>query len=626
MTPEAINGLHWLVAMSLRRGRLSVDVGHGYADNDYRPPRAPFVSLIGPTGLAVEPERDPGRPDFILVQLPGFLRGAALLPAQSLPANQSLSLRFDGDARIDLAAVPAGSFADDTAALALAAALELALRNAAAAGLFRKDGQPLNEPARLAELAQLTCRWDLSGRQLVISSGRRGVVTAPQLSTVEFLGGTAGTVLGFSAGVAMAGRLHRQRRGAPTAVSLDLRMDLWAGTQYELAALIDGLVGAVPTRGSLLSRPMLLARNVNSGDQTVELLEEGEPTLLSSLVHLEGADRGLDRVSGEAWVNKGPVVQSEPPRYKFAANRFLRLRCNPLPAVPDPRRRAHPAPRGYALSLAFQVAAGAKAGDRARLFALTVGTRTVLGVQVDWVTDQGELHADVQVNAELSTPTGFRTASLIRRVRATSVISPTFLHCRLLAGKGTLELRLSGSDGEDLPETAAPRITAVVGNPQGTYDMMATLCPSTAQSWDCWLCHLIAEPLGAADLGARRLINPAFRLNPGDLLKVADCEEGLRPTGEAVEALVTAVTGRVATLDRPLTRSFSKGQAIVYQRELFLQQSRLHRRDDLLNHLYRLTCDYRLSTFIDELLSSTSEPLAERTVVDLRSLPSEPSG
>jgi hypothetical protein len=50
----------------------------------------------------------------------------------------------------------------------------------------------------------------------------------------------------------------------------------------------------------------------------------------------------------------------------------------------------HPAPRGYALSLAFSVAAGAKAGDRARLFALTWSVRTVLALQIDWLTADGE--------------------------------------------------------------------------------------------------------------------------------------------------------------------------------------------------------------------------------------------
>ena len=625
MTPEAINGLHWLVAMSLRRSRLSVDVGHGYADTDYRPPRSPYVSLVGPTGLSVEPERDPLRPDFVLLQLPGSLRGAARLSTDSLPPGQSLSLRYDGDLRVDLPSLPAGSFADDTVAAQLAAAIELQLRTAAATGQFRKDGQPMLEPARLSELAALTCRWDLPRRQLVFSSGRYGVVTQPRSSSLEFLGGTAGTALGLPTGTATPGRLHRQRREAPTAVSLDLRMDLRAGTQFELAALIDGLVRAVPTRGSLLSRPMLLARNVAQGDQSLELLEEGEPTLSSSLLHLEGADRAVDRVLGEEWTRRGSVLQNEPPRYRFAANRSLRSRCHPLPPVPDPRVSSHPAPRGYALSLAFSMAAGAKAGDRARLFALTWSVRTVLALQIDWLTADGELQADVQLTADISSPTGIRTASLIRRVKAASLQSSVFLHTRILAGKGSLELSLSGPDGEDLLETAAPRSTPVPGNPLGAHDMVATLCPSTVIAWDCWLCHLHAEPFGAADQAARRLVNPAFRLSPGDLIKVADCEDGIHPTGDAAEALVTAVTGRTVTLDRPLPRAWPKGAAILYERELFLQQVRLNRRDDLLNHLYRLTCDYRLSTFIDELVAGTSEPLAERIVVDLRSMPPEPS-
>ena len=76
MVPEVLEGMLWLARLGLRCQVGTVRAGHGYADPSFRPASLPFVSLVGPLGIEVDPERDLPVALDAIVQLPGFVRGA----------------------------------------------------------------------------------------------------------------------------------------------------------------------------------------------------------------------------------------------------------------------------------------------------------------------------------------------------------------------------------------------------------------------------------------------------------------------------------------------------------------------------------------------------------------------
>src|SRR5262245_46480845 len=87
----------------MRVERTGILAGHGSADRNYRPPRLPYVSVVGPLNLELEPDRDPPRAVFMFIQSPGYLAGRDGLNASTVPAPGTLHLRLDGDARADVA-------------------------------------------------------------------------------------------------------------------------------------------------------------------------------------------------------------------------------------------------------------------------------------------------------------------------------------------------------------------------------------------------------------------------------------------------------------------------------------------------------------------------------------------
>ena len=56
----------------------------------------------------------------------------------------------------------------------------------------------------------------------------------------------------------------------------------------------------------------------------------------------------------------------------------------------------------------------------------------------------------------------------------------------------------------------------------------------------------------------------------------------------------------------------------MYQRALFFSQRQLRRQDDLMNALYRICIEYRVSTYLAEAFPAVSAPLVEITDIEVR--------
>ena len=190
---ELLLGILWRARAGIRADGLAVTAGHGMADAAYRPPALPYVSVVGPLTVELEPERDLPRAIFVPVQSPGYLAGRGRGVGDVVPADGQLQLRVDGDvlitATVDLGALAGQSWTAAGVGPAVAEALQVAVR----AGTRTVDGGPVADADRLAELAELTVRWDAPRRRLVVASGRRDVITgsdllARQPSSVEPVG------------------------------------------------------------------------------------------------------------------------------------------------------------------------------------------------------------------------------------------------------------------------------------------------------------------------------------------------------------------------------------------------------------------------------------------------------
>src|SRR5207244_10663488 len=98
MVPEILNAWLWQARLSIPTPSARAFAAHGYVDPSYRPPRLPFVSVVGPLSLHVEPERENGRAAQAKLRVPGFVIGQVRAPAATVAAAGGLRLRFDGRA------------------------------------------------------------------------------------------------------------------------------------------------------------------------------------------------------------------------------------------------------------------------------------------------------------------------------------------------------------------------------------------------------------------------------------------------------------------------------------------------------------------------------------------------
>lgn len=622
MVPEVLDGLLWLVRLGLRAGPAGIHAGHGYADPSFRPARLPFVSLIGPLCVEVEPESDPPKPSDVLVQLPGFVLGEPRA-AEVLPSGQTLSLVADGDASCTITIPIGADFSDDAQVEALCASVQAELRSAATTGGFQDgSGAPVIDPEKVAELEQLTCRWDRSSRFVAIASGRRGYVDEVQASTVEVSGGTAAPAMGLDPPAKTAeGRFTRQRAPAPKGFTVDFRLDLWAANQRGLGYLVDTLIRTVPVRAQVATRPALLAVDTAPGSREIRLLSRGEPTLDRSLFHVELPDGFVDRVTGRAMATTaGATAESGPDRLRFSGSGTARLVLVATPVIPDPRRPEHPAPRGISVGMGL-VLDGASNNDQGTLLAIEHEGSDLVRLTYEVDNEGSDLFVDLTLEADLHVASGGTArASLTRRVPLPRLEQGTDLHLALDAARGRVSIQLDG-DTQDLADAAisvagpddepgvpvgGDGLELVIGDPDGA-----------PLAFELTHLHVVAEPFLALDPRLRASTSPASRFRPGDRIALGYSADGRLPRGDTEAFYVRSVAGDRVELDRPIDRAWGRGSTLVFSRAHFLHQRQMKRRDDLMNRLYRYSVGYRVSALLEQRETPISGTLVATPVVEL---------
>lgn len=623
MSWDVLHALLWRARSGLRIDRAPLFAGHGVADPNYRPPRLPYVSVIGPLNLETESEREPPRAAFLWVQTPGFLAGAVRGPADAVPASGPVRLRVDGDAEATLAPdldALAGQPFDDATGRQVAAAIQAALVTAVDAGGFAVAGVPVDDAARRAELRQTAIRWDRAGRRLVLSSPRRGVLpdfeqAVRRTSRIEVLdGGTdPAAALGLGAAArAVEGRLVRHRVPSPTAVAIDMRLDLWAGSQQDLAVMFEQWARLVPVRSQLPIRPALLAADATDGAQTLTLQAEGEVPNRATLLQLGPEGGFADRRTGEAPVLAGGAVEDAGSlRFTGAATAtYLVFESPPIPQAWDPQ---HPGAGGFALTAGLRLDPGAAAGPAFRILSLDHAS-TVLRLDIRPVDAGGAVQAELQATATQAGGAAFAPA--VAAIPAARLEAGVDIHILVDARAGIVSLFADGQ-----PLAAAPTVPAP-GPPAGGHGMLLTVGDPGGLPVGFRLSHLHLQgrPYGPIDPLARRSLSRAVDWSIGDPVVLARSDDGFSATGDSFGAVVTGIDGDTLRLDRPIVGTWPRGATLVQQRSLFMYQKQLRRRDDLINALYRITLEYRVSTYLDDRVPGVTAPLAEVVDVQLRDL------
>lgn len=616
----------WRARSAMRIDRVPLFAGHGLADANYRPPRLPYASVIGPLNLELEPERDPPRDAFLPVHTPGYLAGVPRQPAHPVPPPGTLTVRLDEEAEavldLDFGGLAGDPLSDDDTGRAVADAIESAIRTAVDDGGFMADGVPVADPARLEELRATTVRWDRARSRLVVASGRRGVFTGSNLadrqpSRVEVLDGQLAPALGLGEGALSAtGRVVRHRRPSPTAVAVDVRFDMWSGSQLELANAIDAWARITPTRGQLLERHALLAADVEHGATTIRLQPDGESPTRWTLLQLErGGGRFADRLTGGAVeLENGATVDDD--GVNFDGDAVARLRFLEPPPIPYAWVPDHPGLEGYAASLRLRLDAGGAAGDALRVLAVEHDGRVVLALAVELAEENGNLVARLLGMADRADPPGGQFAGAVATVELEELQRGAEVHVTVDARTGAVSLFLGGEPLETSPAAPQP------GRPAGGPDMDLVLGDPNGTPIPYTVSHLQfhGRPLGPLDPKLRLSAAPASAWLPGDPICLARSEDGVTPVGHPFVATVVEVVGDELTLDRPVQGTFRRANTLAYERSLFFSQRQLRRQDDLMNQLYRICAEYRVSTFLDERFPGVSAPLVEIPEVELRDL------
>jgi len=624
VTREILSGLIWQARLAFRGGSSRAFSSHGYVDQAYRPPRLPFVSVVGPLSFQTEPERDAGRPSHAPFRIPGHIIGQPRNDTVSIPPGGSLLLRFDGRATFSLSGLPGGSFSNPDTGPALANALNTGLANALSNGLvLGPDGAPLDDAEHLAALASATARWDADGRRLAISSDE-GLASLEHRSSVEVLytPGNIAPQLGLAPPQSShEGRWFLHRLPAPKPLSVDVRIELWASSQGELAALVDTLALAVTTRGQLLTRPALLAEDIPDGASSLHLLPAGEPTTSESLLHFEASDTH-ERVRGASLtLSPGATRESAPPRLVFTGSGSARVLVHPTPLIPVPLHANNPTPRGFSLSLGFALGPGGSQGQRLRLLSLGPEAQPVFLLELELFRVGPELFAELQATASLLQGATVATARTHWRVPLASLQGTgVLLHASVDGQSGALQLFLDGeSQPLGTPAATPTPPTLAPGIPTASRDMPLVLGNPAGNplSLTVTSLHLLAEPLGPVDPSLRTSLASASRFRPGDVLTLATSEDGYRAGKQRFTGIVVSSEGDSLTLARPVQGHWPRGRTLVFQDELFFFQTHFRRKDDLLNHLYRCSVDYRVSAQLEVPTAHTSARLVERPEVEV---------
>ena len=607
MTAEIIDALLWRTRAALRLDRTALFAGHGLADPLYRPPRLPYASVLGPLAYALEPERALASELVLTVRLPGYLGGAPLAVDSLVPGPGVLELLMDGDVRLTVP-VDHGPDTDlpfsDRRARNVAGRIEAALRLAAADALLDED--PVDDDRR-AELARATARWDQHRRRVVIASGRRGPTrtTSIQESSVRLAAPTAHAVaLGLGDGAETpTGRLVRHRVPSPTAMSFDVRVDVWAGSQRRLADLVEAWARVTPTRCQLMLRPALLAADVPDGADEVHLQAGGEPATRWTALQLEPEGGFDDRRTGRApELAAGAAVT--PVALTLPGGATASLGFGDRPAVPDPTRPAGLAPTGWAVSVGLRAPGGAD-GDHLALVRVSKGATNALAVEVDWTqvaaANGQPARVEAAVTASARTAAGAEVPLATVRVPAVD-LADAHVHALVDASAGQLAVFVDdvGSHGAPLGPV----------EPVGGDDMTLVL-GGEGPDVEVTHLHLHTRPLGPLDRRQRSATAPASRWRPGDPVMLVRSSDGVTPQGTPFAAVVATVEDGVLRLDRPVASTWSRHDTVVTSRVVFSRQTAIRRRDDLASNLTRVSLEHTVSGFVEADDASVGAQLAE---------------
>lgn len=622
MTAEIVDALLWRARSALRVDGAPFFAGHGLADPLYRPPRLPYASVLGPLSYHLEPERDLPREATLTVRTPGYLAGVPLPPATVLPAPGLLALLVDGDVRVEAAVdhgPDTGQPLTDARGRAAAARIEAALAAAVAGGGASVAGGPLTDPARLAEVAATTVRWDEANRRLVVASPRFGPVTTTDgvevVSRVELAAPSAhADGLGLGDGALTApSRLVGHRVPSPVAMAFDVRVDLWAGSQRHLATLVEAWARVTPTRCQLLLRPALPAADVTDGATQVALQSGGEAPTRWTVLQLEPeggfADRRSDRAVSLAGGAAPGATGLALPTGATATFAFLRP-----PPVPDPLAPRHPAPLGWALATRVATGPGAVAGEQAVVAELAHGATSVLRLEAVWVTvapvngGGPTLACELRATAQAGDGAALPTATL--RLPAAAVEAGVEVHALVDAVGRHVAVH---ADGVGTVGEAAPDPHPPAGGPG-----MELRLGSAGSTRPLALGHVQVHtrPLGPLDHRHRRATASADRWQPGDPVTLVRTDDGFSPRGASFAAVVVAVDGATLHLDRPVVGTWPRHDTAVAARLVFSQQTAVRRRDDLASHLTRVSLEHTVSGFVEPQGSAVGARLVES--LDLR--------
>jgi len=634
LVPEILNAWLWQARLAIRGGLARSFAAHGYVDPSYRPPRLPFVSVVGPMSLQVEPERENPRAGQAVIRLPGHVIGQARAPAGAVPASGALRLRFDGRATVTLAlaGLPATPFGDPATGAQVALAITDAIGQALAGGGFREeDGSPVADADLLAALQTISVRWSQESRQLAIASDVGSPATGLR-SSVEILpvAGDLAPALGLSPpAVTSEGRHRLHKLPAPRPMMVEVRLDLWASSQSEIAVMFDGLAAAAPTRGRLVLRPSLLAADVAPGDTEVRLLGQGEPTGVDSLVHLEGGDGLTDRSRGAVFAaSAGATAEPAASRLRLTGAGQISGAVYPAPLVPDPLVSTHPMPVGFAVAVGVRIDPGSAAGDRYPLLRLALGATEVVSIEVAAVAvnvpNEGQvMFGEVTAAATLMSGNAPSTATTRWRQRMTAFEASGTLHLTVVPD-GAIGLAWEGEAQrlDDPQATPAPPV-AGIGRPAAGHDMVLALGGGAAAPLPRPISishvHLVREPVGPIDPRLRRSITTAAQLRPGDMIALASSDDGWHLGDLRSLALVVDVSGDRVFLSRP-AGAHRRGRTLAYQDEAFFYQVAVKRRDDLMNRLYHCSVDYKVSALLEDPSTRTTAVLVREAIADLAPL------
>ncbi len=636
MVPEILNGWLWQARLSIRTAGARAFAAHGYVDPSYRPPRLPFVSVVGPLSLHVEPERENGKTASARVRIPGYVIGQPRAALSTTNGATLLALRFDGRASVQLTVpgLPATAFGDPATGPAVAAAINAALGAAIAANQVTDlDGTPLTDPVLLAALTTLApgaVRWSAQVQQLVITS-TPGTVSTGQRSVIDIMPSTPSAndlavSLGFAPPFSRSeGRQRLHKLPAPRSMTVEVRIDLWAHSQMDMAFMFDGLASMAPTRGRLTLRPSLLAADAADGAVQLRLLERGEPTTIDSLVHLEGGDGLVDRAKGVVYAaSAGAASVPASNGFTLAAGGQITGPVWGSPLVPDPLFAVAPAPVGFAVAVGVQLDAAATAGEAYQLVALTKGATTIASVGltvVDAVLPSGDpaTFAAIVATALLQPPGGpAATATTTWRVPLSQMQTGGTLHARVDGDTGAITLAWDGEAQrlDDPTTTPIPPVLAP-GVPMLSADMQLALGGGAGdplpQPVAVTHLHVFREPYGPIDPRLRTSIASAARLRPGDLISIARSDDGWQIGDQKSVAMVDSIVAGVVQLTKPIAGAFSRGRAIAFQDECFFFQTAVKRRDDLMNRLYHTSVDYRVSALLEDPTARSSATLVLET-------------